>query len=159
MRAGVLLPPSYATSKLRYPVIYRVRGFGGSYRSAWTSGAVLCKKMADKKLPEMISIYLDGVCPMGHHEFADSVNNGPWGYALTSRVIFSASNEMKFFRGLSMSSSHASLVSMADRTSRSKLFSVRVVKMDGRCGYSIEILEQSIRKCKRRGSVTTFRVY
>jgi S-formylglutathione hydrolase FrmB len=87
MRAGVLLPPSYATSKLRYPVIYRVHGFGGSYRSAWTSGAALYKKMADKKLPEMINVYLDGVCPMGHHEFADSVNNGPWGQALTKEFI------------------------------------------------------------------------
>ena len=87
MRAGVLLPPSYATSKSRYPVIYRVHGFGGSYRSAWTSGAALYKKMADKKLPEMISVYLDGTCPMGHHEFADSVNNGPWGKALTKEFI------------------------------------------------------------------------
>src|SRR6185369_12048132 len=51
MRAGVLLPPGYSTSRLRYPVIYRVHGFGGSYRSAWTSGAALYKKMADKKLP------------------------------------------------------------------------------------------------------------
>jgi S-formylglutathione hydrolase FrmB len=87
MRAGVLLPPSYATSKIRYPVIYRVHGFGGSYRSAWTSGAALYKKMADKKLPEMINVYLDGTCPMGHHEFADSVNNGPWGQALTKEFI------------------------------------------------------------------------
>jgi hypothetical protein len=87
MRAGVLLPPSYATSKVRYPVIYRVHGFGGSYRSAWTSGAALYKKMADKQLPEMINVYLDGTCPMGHHEFADSVNNGPWGQALTREFI------------------------------------------------------------------------
>ena len=87
MRAGVLLPPSYGTAKLRYPVIYRIHGFGGSYRSAWTAGAALYKKMADKKLPEMINVYLDGVCPMGHHEFADSVNNGPWGQALTKEFI------------------------------------------------------------------------
>ena len=87
MRAGVLLPPGYGTSKSRYPVIYRVHGFGGSYRSAWSSGAALYKKMADKKLPEMINVYLDGVCPMGHHEFADSVNNGPWGQALTREFI------------------------------------------------------------------------
>ena len=87
MRAGVLLPPGYASSKLRYPVIYRVHGFGGSYRNAWTAGAALFKKMADKKLPEMINVYLDGVCPLGHHEFADSVNNGPWGQALTREFI------------------------------------------------------------------------
>jgi S-formylglutathione hydrolase FrmB len=87
MRAGVLLPPSYATSKVRYPVVYRVHGFGGSYRNAWTAGAALYKKMAEKKLPEMINVYLDGTCPMGHHEFADSVNNGPWGQSLTKEFI------------------------------------------------------------------------
>jgi enterochelin esterase-like enzyme len=87
MRAGVLLPPSYATSKGRYPVIYRVHGFGGSHRNAWTAGAALYKKMADKKLPEMINVYLDGTCPMGHHEFADSANNGPWGQALIKEFI------------------------------------------------------------------------
>jgi S-formylglutathione hydrolase FrmB len=87
MSAGVLLPPGYGTSKVRYPVIFRVHGFGGSYRSAWTSGAALFKKMAEKKLPEMINIYLDGTCPMGHHEFADSVNNGPWGQALVKEFI------------------------------------------------------------------------
>ena len=27
---------------------------------------------------EMIHVYLDGSFPTGHHEFADSVNNGPW---------------------------------------------------------------------------------
>jgi pimeloyl-ACP methyl ester carboxylesterase len=89
MRAGVVLPPSYAKSKARYPVVYRIHGFGGSYRSAWApnQGLALLKKMADKTLPEMIHVYLDGTCPMGHHEFADSVNNGPWGEALTKEFI------------------------------------------------------------------------
>jgi hypothetical protein len=87
MRAGVLLPPSYSTSKLRYPTVYKVHGFGGSHRGAWTSGPALLKKMSEKKLPEMIYVYLDGTCPMGHHEFADSANNGPWGQALTKEFI------------------------------------------------------------------------
>lgn len=87
IRAGVVLPPSYASTKARYPVIYRIHGFGGSHLTAWNSGAALLKKMADKSLPEMINVFLDGTCPMGHHEFADSANNGPWGQALTKEFI------------------------------------------------------------------------
>lgn len=88
MRAGVVLPPSYATApKLRYPTVYMVHGYGGSHGAAWTHGATLQKQMADGSLPEMIFVYLDGSCPMGHHEFADSANNGPWGRALTAELI------------------------------------------------------------------------
>ena len=88
MRAGVLLPPSYTTSaNAHYPVVYKIHGFGGSHLTAWKSAPGLLKKMADKSLPEMINVYLDGSCPMGHHEFADSANDGPWGQALTREFI------------------------------------------------------------------------
>ena len=87
MRAGVLLPPGYATSKVRYPTVYKIHGFGGSARGAWQSGPALLKKMAAGTQPEMIYVYLDGSCPLGHHEFADSANNGPWGKALTNEFI------------------------------------------------------------------------
>lgn len=43
--------------------------------------------MANGTLPEMIYVMLDEHCPGGTHEFADSVNNGPWGKALTSELI------------------------------------------------------------------------
>jgi S-formylglutathione hydrolase FrmB len=88
MRAAVVLPPSYATSATaRYPVVYRIHGFGGTHLRAWKSAPALLKQMADGTLPEMINVYLDGSCPMGHHEFADSANNGPWGQALTKEFI------------------------------------------------------------------------
>src|SRR5206468_6466151 len=32
-------------------------------------------------------VFLDGSFPTGHHDFADSVNNGPWGKALTTELI------------------------------------------------------------------------
>ena len=35
----------------------------------------------------MIWVMLDESCPTGTHEFADSVNNGPWGKALTAEYI------------------------------------------------------------------------
>jgi hypothetical protein len=43
--------------------------------------------MADGKTPEMIYVYLDASFSLGHHVFADSVNNGPWGHALTAEFI------------------------------------------------------------------------
>jgi len=88
MRAAVVLPPSYASSgKTRYPTVYKIHGFGGSHLRAWRDTPTLLKKMSDGTLPEMINVYLDGTCPMGHHEFADSANNGPWGKALTTEFI------------------------------------------------------------------------
>jgi pimeloyl-ACP methyl ester carboxylesterase len=88
MRAGVVLPPSYArNTAARYPTAYLIHGFGGSHAGAWRQAPQLLKQMADGSTPEMISVFLDGTCPMGHHEFADSANNGPWGHALTTEFI------------------------------------------------------------------------
>jgi enterochelin esterase-like enzyme len=88
MRAGVVLPPSYGKNlKKTYAGVYHVHGFGGDHTAAWRQGAQLVKDMGDGKTAEMIHIYLDGSFPTGHHEFADSVNNGPWGKALTEEFI------------------------------------------------------------------------
>lgn len=88
MRAGVILPPSYATSpKRRYPTVYLIHGYGGSYRNAWRQAPSLLAKMKDGSTPEMIYVVLDATCPLGHHVFADSANNGPWGRALTTEFI------------------------------------------------------------------------
>jgi S-formylglutathione hydrolase FrmB len=38
-------------------------------------------------MPPMIWVFLDEHIASGTHEFADSVNNGPWGTALTSELI------------------------------------------------------------------------
>jgi hypothetical protein len=92
MRAGVVLPPSYNKSdgrdpKKAYAGVYHVHGFGGNHTGAWMQGTQLFKEMSEGKSAEMIHIYLDGSFPTGHHEFADSVNNGPWGKALTEEFI------------------------------------------------------------------------
>ncbi len=88
MHAAVVLPPGYSTSpKKRFPVVYKIHGFGGNHLRAWREAPALTKKMTDGTTPEMIYVYLDGYCPMGHHEFADSVNNGPWGQALTKEFF------------------------------------------------------------------------
>lgn len=88
MRAGVVLPPSFLKeSKKRYPLVFRIHGFGGDHTGAWRQSQSLIKDMTEGRAAEMIHVFLDGSCPGGHHEFADSVNNGPWGRALTEELI------------------------------------------------------------------------
>ncbi len=88
MRAAVVLPVDYAASPAkRYPTVYRVHGFGGSHLVAWKTGPTILEDQTKGAIPSMINVFLDGSCPMGHHEFADSANNGPWGRALTTELI------------------------------------------------------------------------
>jgi len=89
MRAVILLPPSYGREKQRtYPVVYWTHGFGGHLKYLAKSVAPRYEQMmVQHKIPEMIYVFLDESCPGGTHEFADSVNNGPWGKALTKELI------------------------------------------------------------------------
>jgi enterochelin esterase-like enzyme len=87
MRGYVALPPDYASSDQRYPTVYWTHGFGAHLENLSGVGARLEKEMADGSLPPMIWVVLDETCSGGTHEFADSVNNGPWGEALTTELI------------------------------------------------------------------------
>jgi hypothetical protein len=89
MRAWVLLPPGYdAHPADRYPTVYFTHGFGGTLQGLRARYApVLYDRMKQGKMPPMIWVLLDESSPTGTHEFADSVNNGPWGTALTTELI------------------------------------------------------------------------
>ena len=88
VEAVVLLPPSYAKETARrYPAVYVIHGFEADAVDSARYGGAIAKDMASGEAPEMIWVFLNGECPMGHHEFADSVNNGPWGEALTREFI------------------------------------------------------------------------
>jgi len=89
MKAWVLLPPGYRSHHGgRYPTVYFTHGFGGSLAGIRARFApVLYERMKSGKMPEMIWVLLDESSPTGTHEFADGVNNGPWGSALTSELI------------------------------------------------------------------------
>ena len=88
IRAWVILPPGYdARAKTTYPTAYWTHGFGGEIDSALPFGLRLRQRMVDGKMPPMIWVMLDESIPQGTHEFADSVNNGPWGAALTTEFI------------------------------------------------------------------------
>ena len=88
MQASVVLPPTYDKNLgQKYPAVYSVHGYGGDHLKPLRGVPNLVREMADGKRPEMIYIYLNAHCPLGHHVFADSANNGPWGTALVSEFI------------------------------------------------------------------------
>jgi hypothetical protein len=88
MRGRVLLPPGYdAKAATRYPTAYYTQGFGGNNDRVIGSLATVDAAMANGEMPPMIWVFLDESSPTGTHEFADSVNNGPWGHALTTELI------------------------------------------------------------------------
>jgi len=88
IKACVILPPGYDEhGAATYPTAYWTHGFGGGAEGAMVAGLRLRARMADGKMPPMIWVMLDESVPQGTHEFADSVNNGPWGAALTTELI------------------------------------------------------------------------
>ena len=88
IRAWVILPPGYsATARATYPTLYWTHGFGGNLDYSLITGLGMRKAMVEHKAPPMICVMLDESLPEGTHEFADSVNNGPWGAALTKEFI------------------------------------------------------------------------
>ncbi|HVU29937.1 MAG TPA: alpha/beta hydrolase-fold protein [Sphingomicrobium sp.] len=88
MQGSIALPPDYSADSPRtWPTVFQTHGFGGSANSARWTAASRAKLMAEGAIPGMIWVALDESSPTGTHEFADSVNNGPWGEALTSELI------------------------------------------------------------------------
>lgn len=85
LQAAVLLPASYYKQPERkYPVIFTIPGFGGTHFDGVRAQPV--NEQNDKGV-EFIRLMLDPSCPLGHHVFADSANNGPWGTALVKELI------------------------------------------------------------------------
>jgi len=88
MRGVVVLPPDYAKTKVRYPTVYWTHGFGGDEQGIEIRTVPQFSTLLnERKIPPMIFVFLDQSCATGTHEFADSVNNGPWGTALTKELI------------------------------------------------------------------------
>ncbi|HTX74694.1 MAG TPA: alpha/beta hydrolase-fold protein [Terracidiphilus sp.] len=87
LRAWVILPPGYSQGTGKYPTAYWTHGFGGDLDGALVTGLRLYERMKSGSMPPMIWVMLDESCADGTHEFADSVNDGPWGAALTTEFI------------------------------------------------------------------------
>jgi S-formylglutathione hydrolase FrmB len=88
LRGWVLTPPDYAAHPgQRYPTVYYTQGFGGSLRSLHDVAVARWHEMKTGKTPPMIWVGIDQSSPTGTSEFVNSVNNGPWGQALTAELI------------------------------------------------------------------------
>jgi S-formylglutathione hydrolase FrmB len=87
MRGIVILPPTYAKSTARFPTVYMTPGYGANMQTLAGPYANMLLGKLKAGAPEMIWVLLDQSGPYGTHEFADSVNNGPWGKALTTELI------------------------------------------------------------------------
>ncbi|MBS0295740.1 MAG: enterochelin esterase [Proteobacteria bacterium] len=84
----VVAPPDYAAHPgARYPTVYFSQGFGGTLRSLHDVAVGRWDDMKTGKAPPMIWVAVDQQSPTGTSEFVDSLNNGPWGQALTSELI------------------------------------------------------------------------
>lgn len=82
VRASVLLPASYVDQPdRRYPAIFAIPGFGGTHRLGLPQAPI---QEDNPGGVEFVRVILDPSCPWGHHVFADSANNGPWGAALVA---------------------------------------------------------------------------
>jgi len=85
--AAVILPQSYDSQPTRrYPVLYVVSGFGGTYQSMAGRYRNGPPAVAEGET-EFIRVMLDGQCKWGHHVYADSARNGPRGAALVEELI------------------------------------------------------------------------
>ncbi|WP_232821121.1 alpha/beta hydrolase-fold protein [Dyella sp. C11] len=88
MRGWVLLPPGYdPAATRRYPTVYFTHGYGGDENTLVDDVVNVHLAMKQGSMPPMIWVFLDQATPTGTHEFADSVNNGPWGSALVDELI------------------------------------------------------------------------
>jgi hypothetical protein len=84
LRASVILPIGYDSHK-KYPVVYLLTGFGGTYASGFRY-ARLRKMMSDDGMHAIV-VVTDSSGPTGITQFADSATNGPWGRAFTTEFI------------------------------------------------------------------------
>jgi hypothetical protein len=87
VRGWIALPPGYESGHLRYPTVFAFGGFSSTLSTDRYEAAQMQLWMEDKTAAPMIWVWLDQSCPTGIHEFTDSVNNGPWGRALSSELI------------------------------------------------------------------------
>ncbi len=83
VKAAVALPPSYFNEpERRYPVVFEIPGFGGTH----LHGVRMAPREGVEGV-EFLHVMLDPSCSWGHHVFADSANNGPWGTALVTEWL------------------------------------------------------------------------
>ena len=88
LEAAVILPPDHDPAE-RLPVCYFVHGFTNWELWAFRLSGELITKLNDPSLdyPRMIYVFPNAQFGLGHHVFADSATNGPWGEAFVTELI------------------------------------------------------------------------
>ena len=79
LNCAIIYPEGWSPTK-SWPVLYEIPGFGGRHYGTRRGGNAI------DKVP-IVRVVLDADCPGGHHVFADSANNGPYGEALIKELI------------------------------------------------------------------------
>ncbi|MFZ3483535.1 alpha/beta hydrolase [Sphingomonas sp. 3-13AW] len=88
IRAWILTPPGYdSKARVTYPTVYTAGGFGTTHKLDGQQLSRIWHLMEAGAIPPMIWVAVDYATATGTTEFADSVNNGPWGLALVTEVI------------------------------------------------------------------------
>ncbi|HEY0271180.1 MAG TPA: alpha/beta hydrolase-fold protein, partial [Sphingomonas sp.] len=88
IKAWVLTPPGYdPKAAATWPTVYEDGGFGSSHKGDIGMAGTIWALEASGRIPPMLWVLLYHSGPTGTTEFADSVNNGPWGHALTTELI------------------------------------------------------------------------
>jgi len=87
LKGYVLTPPGYDEDATRYPVVYFTHGYQAGMAALADTAIGLLRQTLAGSLPPMIWVLLDQSTTTGTHEFVDSVNNGPWGAALTQELL------------------------------------------------------------------------
>lgn len=87
LKGYIVLPPGYDETSHRYPVVYWFHGFGGPPFNLSMSAVRFQRMMARGEMPPMIWVVPNMSAPSGPTQFADSVNNGPWGKAFTEELL------------------------------------------------------------------------
>jgi hypothetical protein len=88
MRAWVLLPDDYASNDGgTWPTVFFSGTFGSTHKANIDLASYIFGLEQSGEIPPMIWVFLDYSTPSGPTVLADSVNNGPWGSALTSELI------------------------------------------------------------------------
>jgi hypothetical protein len=87
MNAYVVPPAGYAGTARRYATCFVVGGYGTEHDNIVQQAAYRMRTLAENGGTSLFYVFLDPHVPLGHSVFADSVNNGPWGRALTAEFI------------------------------------------------------------------------
>ena len=89
IKAWVLTPPGYDGNANRtWPTVFTIGGYTSTHKTNIAAAGGIWQLEADKAIPPMIWVFLDhSSMGTGTTEFADSVNSGPWGEALTTELI------------------------------------------------------------------------